>query len=138
MITRWPAERLNSFERFGKMMEDVFGANGEAWTPLVDIKETPTQLTFIAELPGMELKDVEVELNGDILTIRGQRAFEKDESKDEYLRVERAYGSFVRSFTLNTEVKVDLIKANFKNGLLAVVVPKEPTRPALKVPIKGV
>lgn len=137
MITRWPAERLNSFERFGKMMEDVFGAGADAWTPLVDIKETPTELTFIAELPGMEQKDVEVELNGDVLTIRGNRSFEKTENKDDYLRIERAYGSFVRSFTVNGEVKLEAIKASFKNGLLTVVVPKEQARPALKIPIKG-
>jgi HSP20 family protein len=137
MITRWPAERLNSFERFGKMMEDVFGAGVDAWTPLVDIKETPTELKFIAELPGMEEKDVEVELNGDVLTIRGNRSFEKNENKEDYVRVERAYGSFVRSFTLSHEVKMDAIKATFKNGLLTVTIPKVETRPALKIPIKG-
>lgn len=137
MITRWPTERLQSFERFSKMMDDVFGGTGDVWMPVVDVKETPTELVFVAELPGLLEKDVEVELNGDVLTIRGLRELIREENKDDYVRIERNYGSFKRSFTIDIPVKPDAIQANFKHGLLTVTVPKVENRPAHKIPIKG-
>ncbi len=139
MITRWPGERLQSFNRFSKMMEEMFGTEEfrGTWTPMVDVKETPKVLTFIAELPGMHEKDVEVELIGDTLTIRGSREFTKEEDKDEYVRIERNYGTFQRSFTLDIPVKQDEILASFKNGLLTVTVPKSEDRPGRKIQVKG-
>lgn len=139
MITRWPGERMRSFDRFSKMMEDVFGTEEfrGTWTPHIDVKETPKMLTFIAELPGLQEKDVEVELLGDTLSIHGSREFSKEEKKEDYVRIERNYGSFLRSFTLGVPVKESEIKATFKNGLLTVTVPKAEDRPGRKIEVKG-
>ena len=139
MITRWPGERLRSFDRFSKMMEEMIGADEfrGAWSPVVDIKETPKELTFVAELPGMLEKDVEVELTGDVLTIRGTREFNTEEKKDDFVRIERSYGSFQRSFTLDIPVKQEEILASFKSGLLTVTVPKAESRLARKIEVKA-
>ena len=139
MITRWPGERLRSFDRFSKMMDEMFNSEEYrgVWAPVVDIRETPKELTFVAELPGMLEKDVEVELTGDILTIRGTREFSNEEKKDDYVRIERNYGSFQRSFTLDVPVKQEEILASFKNGLLTVTVPKAENRMARKIEVKG-
>src|SRR5689334_18567685 len=137
MITRWAPERLHSFERFSKMMEDVFGGTNEVWTPVVDVKETPGEIVFVAELPGMQMKDVEVEFNGDILTIRGTREFHQEDNKEDYVRLERSYGTFLRSFTIDGSVKPEAIHASFQNGLLTVTLPKAANRPSRKIPIKG-
>jgi HSP20 family protein len=136
MITPWTPDRVPSFERFNRMMDDAFGTLEEfrgAWTPSVDIKETPTELTFVAELPGLQEKDVEVTLNGDVLSIRGSRELDTEERKDDYVRIERSYGSFVRSFRLDVPVMPDEIQATFANGLLTVSVPKAETRTPKKI-----
>ncbi len=126
-LTRWAPERLRAFDRFNKMMEDMFSMGEEyrgIWTPVVDVRETNTEYIFMAELPGISQKDIEVELNGDVLTIHGSREFAKDEKKEEYVRVERAFGTFSRSFTLDVPVKADKIVASYKDGILIVHVPK--------------
>lgn len=139
MITRWPGERLRSFDRFNQMMEDFI--NGDelrtSWSPLVDVKETAKELTFEVELPGLQEKDVNVELIGDTLTISGSRETQSEEKKDEYVRIERSYGSFRRSFTLDIPVKREEINATFKNGLLTVTVPKAENRPTQKIAIEA-
>jgi HSP20 family protein len=138
MIATTLTEKPRAFDRFNKMMEEVFRGEIGVWTPLVDVKVTPKELIFVAELPGMEQKDVDVELNGDVLTIRGRRDFKEEETKDDYVRIERGYGKFQRSFMLDTPVKSEAIKAVFKDGLLKVSVPKADNRPAVKIPVKGV
>lgn len=139
MITRWPGERMRTFDRFNKMMDDLLGTDGirGGWTPVVDVKETQKELVFEAELPGMLEKDVNVEMVGDILTISGTREFNKEESKDDYVRIERSYGSFRRSFTLDVPVKAEEINATFKKGMLKVTIPKAENRPSRKIEIKA-
>ncbi|MBP7587249.1 MAG: Hsp20/alpha crystallin family protein [Thermoanaerobaculia bacterium] len=107
--------------------EDV--AN-RGFLPAVDIRETPEQLTIVAELPGLDKKDVAITIENQVLTIAGERSFEK-ETKDEIChRIERSYGSFSRSFTLPTNLKTDKVEAKFDNGVLTVLVPKaEETKP---------
>lgn len=136
MITRLP-ERVLSFDRFNKMMEDVFSGAPSVWTPLVDVKETLKEIVLVAELPGLLEKDVEIEMVGDILTITGHREFNNEEKRDDYVRIERGYGSFKRSFTIDVPIKPDLIKATFKDGLLTVTLPKAEARPTKKIPIIG-
>jgi HSP20 family protein len=111
------------------MMEEFFEENDKnlmrvAWMPTVDVKETDKELTFVAELPGLKEEDITVEMVGDMLTIRGEREFSQEEKKDEYVRIERSYGSFQRSFSVDVPVKGDEICAEYKNGLLIVVLPK--------------
>jgi len=139
MITRWaPSERLLSFDRFNKMMEEFFGPTDETRTtfiPSVDIKETDKKIEFYCELPGVNQENVDVELVNDRLTIRGRREFDREEKKEEFIAIERAYGSFQRTFTLDSAIKADEITASFKDGILTVTVPKAATVSPKKVPI---
>ena len=95
------------------------------FAPVVDIEETPEEFVLQLDLPGIKQKDVKVSLMGDTLTIRGERKLEKQEKEDgNTLRVERAFGTFERSFTLHAPVRADGVKASYKDGVLEVRVPK--------------
>ena len=128
MITRYaPDARWRTFGSLGKLIDEVFCDSPEfrsGWLPAADIKETDTELTFIVELPGLKQEEIEVEMIGKVLTIRGKREFGAEEKKDDYVRIERCYGSFQRSFTIGVPVKSDSISADFKDGVLTVHVPK--------------
>jgi HSP20 family protein len=93
------------------------------FTPAVDVEETANDFIVRADLPGLDQKDVKVNLMGDTLTIRGERRQEK-ERKGNVHRVERIYGSFERTFTFNTPVKNEGIQARYRDGVLEIVVPK--------------
>jgi HSP20 family protein len=95
-----------------------------AWAPAVDIYETPQELVVKADLPEVDPKDLDIRVENNVLTIRGERKFEKKVSEDNYLRVERAYGSFSRSFSLANTVNTESIKADYSNGVLTLTIPK--------------
>lgn len=100
------------------------------WAPPVDVVEDGDRITVKAELPGMKREDIDIELNGDQLTIRGERKFETEEKKENFVRVERTYGRFQRTFTIGVPVKADEVKASYKDGILEVAIPKsEETKP---------
>ena len=100
------------------------------WSPLVDITEDDKEYLITAELPEVQKDDVKVTLENGVLTITGERKFEKEENHKKWHRVERAYGSFARSFSLPTDVDAGKIHAEFKDGLLKVRVTKsEAARP---------
>src|ERR1700745_36540 len=99
-------------------------SNLTTWAPAVDIHENEHELVVKADLPGVEAKDLDIRIENNILTIRGERRFEKKVNEDNYLRVERAYGSFSRSFSLSNTVNPDGIKADYQNGVLSLTVPK--------------
>ena len=94
----------------------------EEWSPFMDILETKDKLIVKAELPGLEAKDVNVSVSGDLLTIKGEK--EKEEKGEHYHCVERRYGSFQRSFRLPTSVQGDKVEATFDKGVLKVTLPK--------------
>ena len=98
--------------------------SGRLWAPAVDVTENDESIVVKAELPGMKKEDIDIELVGDTLTIRGERKFQDEEKKENYVRVERAYGRFQRSFTLGVPVKQTDIKACYKEGVLEVTIPK--------------
>jgi HSP20 family protein len=108
--------------------ETLLNGQGEsaltAWAPTVDIYETPSELVVKADLPDVQEKDIDVRVENNLLTIRGERKFEKNVSEDNYLRVERSYGSFSRSFSLPNSVNAESIHADYKNGVLNVSLPK--------------
>lgn len=107
--------------------EDV--AN-RGFLPAVDIRETPEQLTLVAELPGLDKKDVSITIENQVLTISGERSFEKETKDETCHRIERSYGTFSRSFTLPTNLKTDKVEAKFDKGVLTIQVPKaEETKP---------
>jgi HSP20 family protein len=120
------------FERLSTLMEDMFPASAlvkSVWNPAVDIKETDIEYAFTAELPGMNREDLEVEFVGDTLVIRGKREETKEEKGEGFIRKERHSGSFYRSFRIDTPIKQDAIRAEYKDGLLTVAVPKaEPVK----------
>jgi HSP20 family protein len=100
------------------------------WAPSVDIYETPNELVVKADLPDVEEKDIDICVENNLLTLRGERKFEKNVSEDNYLRVERTYGAFSRSFSLPNTVNAEAIHAEYKNGVLTVNLPKrEETKP---------
>ncbi len=94
------------------------------WAPAVDIYETPNELVVKADLPDVNEKDIDVRVENNLLTIRGERKFEKSVSEENFLRVERTYGSFSRSFSLPNTVNPEAIGAEYKNGVLTVTLPK--------------
>src|SRR5580698_1317205 len=99
-------------------------SNLTAWAPAVDIYENEHELVVKADLPDIDPKDLDIRVENNILTIRGERKFEKKVNEDNYLRVERAYGSFSRSFSLANSVNPEGIKADYQNGVLTLNVPK--------------
>ena len=130
-ITRWePFRGVNTLQdQFNRLFNDAFDRKGEessltAWAPAVDIYETEHELVVKADLPEVDPKDLDIRVENNILTIRGERKFEKKVNDDNYLRVERAYGSFARSFTLANTVNLDAIKADYQNGVLTLTIPK--------------
>jgi len=107
----------------------------ESGMPAVDVLEKDGNLVLRAELPGMEEKDFELKLDGNVLTLRGERKFEEKDEKDNYRRIESFYGSFSRSFTLPETADRDKIKADYKNGVLTVTVPQKPELKPREIPV---
>ncbi len=97
------------------------------WSPLVDITEDEKEFLLKAELPGVKREEVKVTVEDGVLMLSGERRFEKEEKDKKYHRIERAYGSFVRSFTLPEETPADKVAAEFKDGVLLVHLPKTAT-----------
>jgi HSP20 family protein len=95
-----------------------------SWAPPVDIYETEDAIVLKAELPGVDPKDVEVRVEDNTLYLKGERKFEKEVKEQNYHRVERSYGSFARSFSLPNSISTDKVKAEFKDGLLTLTMPK--------------
>jgi HSP20 family protein len=130
-IARWePFRGGNTLQdQINRLFKDTFERVGEesnlsAWAPPVDIYETEHELVVKAELPEIDPKDLDIRVENNILTIRGERKFEKKVSEENYLRVERSYGAFARSFPLGNTVNSEAIKADYQNGLLTLSIPK--------------
>jgi HSP20 family protein len=113
-----------------RLFEDTFSraradeSSLAAWVPPVDIYETESELVLKADLPGIQEKDLDIRVENNMLTIRGERKFDQTVKEDNYLRVERAYGTFSRSFSLPNTVNPDAIRAEYRNGVLEVRMPK--------------
>ena len=137
-VIRWdPYRDLSSFaDRFNRALGTVAGRERDeelnlgTWIPPVDISEDKDRITLTAELPGFTEDQVQVQMEGGVLTIRGERKFEEEKEGRNFHRLERSYGTFVRSFTLPNNVDRENIHASFKNGLLEIDLPKrEEARP---------
>lgn len=117
-----------------------FGEEGigrGAWNPSVDIYENKDQIVLEAELPGMNREDFELSVENNVITLRGERQFEKKDDSDNYHRVERSYGSFTRSFTLPQTVSGEGATAEYRNGVLRVTLPKREETKARRIQIGG-
>jgi len=133
-LTRWDPfkdlqvlqDRMNRLfnESVGRLTgrpDEVFGGH---WAPMVDIYEDDHEFVVKADLPGLEIKDIDLQIQENILTLKGERRMEKEVEKDRYHRIERSYGSFQRSFTLPNIVDQEKVKARFKDGVLEIRIPK--------------
>ena len=140
-IIRWDPYRdvVTLRERMNRLFDDAFSSREQGdltagtWSPSVDIHEKDKELVLTAEIPGVKEEDVDVEIEDNVLTLRGKKEFEKETKEDDYHRIERSYGSFYRSFTLPTNVDRDKIEANFDDGLLRITMPKKPELKPKKV-----
>ena len=108
-----------------------------AWAPSVDIYEDKERLILEAELPGMSRDDFDISVENNVITLKGERRFEKKTEGDNYHRVERSYGTFTRSFTLPQTVTAEGATADFENGVLRVSLPKREETKARKIEISG-
>ena len=130
-LTRWePFRGVGSLqEQINRVFDEVVGRTTDesalsTWAPAVDIYETEHELVVKADLPDVDPKDLDIRVENNLLTIRGERKFEKKVSEENYLRVERAYGAFSRSFSLSNTVNPEAIKADYQNGVLTLTIPK--------------
>ena len=130
-LTRWePFRGVTSLQdQINRLFSDIAGRTSDessltAWAPAVDIYETEHELVVKADLPEVDPKELDIRVQNNVLTIRGERKFEKKVNEDNYLRVERAYGSFSRSFSLANTVNTEGIKADYQNGVLTLTIPK--------------
>jgi HSP20 family protein len=133
-LIRWdPLREMSAMHhRMNRLLADlrVHPAWGEeeitrgAWVPPVDIYETADSIVLQAELPGISKEDINLEVKDNTLTLKGEKKFGKEAKEENYFRVERAYGSFQRAFSLPSVVVHDKVKAEFKDGVLVIQLPK--------------
>ncbi len=141
MLTRWdPWRELNRLQdEMVRAFDDRLAARGGeslGWSPAVDIYEDAEGLSLRFDLAGVEPKDVDIRFENGVLTIKGERRLEKEEQKDNYHRVELSYGTFNRSFSLPPTVNAEQIKAEAKNGILTVHLPKKPEAKPKSIQVK--
>jgi HSP20 family protein len=135
MLSSW--NPFSELMRFGETAERwPFGQYSQRFSPAVDIREEKDAIVISAELPGMKPEEVNVSVDGNLLTISGERKFEHEQKEEGYRRIERSYGSFSRSFTLPDTVAIDRLDAEMKEGVLTIRLPKtekaQPKRIAVK------
>ena len=131
VVDRWEPVRLNDIQgEVNRLFDNFFGrpatvASGERmWAPLSDMHETKDDLYVTFELPGIREKDVSVSITGDVLTVKGERRFERDLKGEGYHRLERIYGKFERSVPLPIPVQADKVTATYRDGVLEIRLPK--------------
>lgn len=137
--TRTPWSEVRNLQR---EMETLFGGLGlqtgssDLWAPAVDVEETADELVFRAELPGVRREDLDVELEDGVLTIQGEKKYEKKEESAQGLLYERRWGTFNRRFTLPRAVASDRITADLANGLLTIRIPKAEEAKGRKIEVR--
>jgi HSP20 family protein len=134
-IVRLRRSELNPFKDFLDMQSEVnrfFDLNlgrlstpTTSWVPAIDVYEDKDEVKVKAEVPGMEEKDIDLSLEGNILTLRGEKKFENEVKEEDYYRVERSFGKFQRSLELPSDVDANAVKATYKNGVLEIRLPKK-------------
>ena len=130
-FVRWSPFRDMSIlqNQMNRLFEDALHSwptdtEASAWSPAADIYETDNDLVVHADVPGIDPKQIDIRVENNVLTIRGERRFEAKVERENFHRVERSYGTFARSFTLAAAVDSEKIQANYKNGVLSITLPK--------------
>ena len=142
-IARWDpfSDMVQLRDEIGRWFEGVSERGKDrksvVWAPDVDIKENDKEVQIKADLPGMKLEDIDVSVDDNQLVIKGERKTEREEKEKDYIRVERSYGSFYRSFNIGVPVKADEIKASYKNGVLEINLPKAEVKKPKKIEISS-
>jgi len=131
-------------DRMNRLFRDSYGDRDEALTtstfaPPVDVYEDEHQVTLNIEVPGIEEKDIDVRVENNVLTVHGERKFEKEQKEENFRRVERQYGSFTRSFTLPNTIDTDNVQASYSKGILKIQLAKkaEAKPKQIKVNVSG-
>ncbi|MBW1680948.1 MAG: Hsp20/alpha crystallin family protein [Deltaproteobacteria bacterium] len=141
----WRDRQVDRFRsEVDRLFEDFFtrdpfrGFLGEGdWMPAVDVSETGKKIVVKAEVPGMDAKDIDISLNGRVLTIKGEKRDEHKEEGENYHRVERRYGTFSRTFELPADVDANKVKATYKDGVLKLELPKTKEQSVKKIEVKS-
>jgi len=137
-LTTLRREMDRVFDRFFEGWPFRVSAEGREWAPSVDVSETAKKVVVKAEVPGMDAKDIDITVTGDILTIRGERKQVKEEKEENFHRIERSYGAFSRSIRLPAEVETDKVDAAYKDGVLKITMSKTKKASAKKIEVKTV
>ena len=143
-ITRWDTYSglAGLQDEVNRLFESSFSRRRDhstltSWAPAVDIFETENELVVKADLPEVQEKDIDVRVENNMLTVRGERKFEEKTEKENYLRVERTYGTFSRSFSLPNTVNNEAIQAHYNNGVLTITLPKRAESKPKQVKVNG-
>ncbi len=113
---------IGDFDHEAQTSEEL---STENWAPKVDVYQTDDSYVLNAELPGLSKEEISIDVNDNTLTLKGEKKFEEKVEKENYIRVERSYGTFTRSFVLSDNANTEGIKANYKDGVLEVTIPKK-------------
>jgi len=134
VLTRWePFREFSTLQdRLNRLFRESYGSEGREepltatrFAPPVDVYEDEHNVTLKIEVPGIDEKDIDVRIENNVLTVHGERKFEKEEKEENFRRVERQYGSFIRTFTLPTTVDAEKVSAHYDKGILKVALPKK-------------
>ena len=145
-ISRWdPFRDLNVLQdRMNRLFDDAgrgWRADEPAatttWSPAVDIYETENEIVVQAELPGVDRKDISLNLENNVLTLKGERRFEKETKEENYHRIERSYGGFARTFSIPATVDEEKIRADYRDGILKIALPKKEQVKPKQIRIEG-
>lgn len=143
-VSRWddPSEMMGRLQsELDHTLRQVFGgrSNGNStpvmWTPSTDLREDDNEIVIKMDLPAVKPEDVDIELTRDTLVVKGERKFDDVERRKDYVRIERQFGTFQRSWTIATSVQADSIKAEFKDGVLTITLPKAEAAKPRKVQV---
>ena len=140
LFRRGPLESIR--EEMQDLISRTFGEEGDLWsvdriTPSLDLAEADNALEVRMDIPGMEAKDIDIQVNANVLTVSGERKEEREDKGKTYHRVERRVGAFSRSVTLPCPVKEDAVDAQYKNGILTIKLPKTEEAKARKITVKS-
>ena len=142
MLVRWtPFTEMNRLSHAMNRLLDSYEENAGPtaqvnWSPAIDVVEDKEHIVLYADLPGLQEKDVDIQIEKDVLTLRGERAIERSADAEHYRRFERVAGAFVRAFTLPPTVDAEKVAASLKDGVLTLTLPKKPEAQPKKISIK--
>ncbi len=138
-IIRWDPfrEMTQAQSQFSKLVDQVWGGRQESWLPAIDVFDAKDAVVLKAELPGMDPDDIQIEVEDNVLTLKGERRFEEEFDEERYYRVERRYGSFQRSLALPQGMQAAAISASYDDGVLTITVPKVEEEKPKRIEIKA-